>query len=391
MESQSIIFQGAAFGYGPASIAIAIAEEVRHQFPSFTGRLIALGGGTSYELFSSSGVFDKCHRLESYAEASCPSFLKKEIRDANVVISVIDPDFANLVWRLGHKPVFIDPLLWMWKSEPISVSSCKRYYAMNFPGVAEKLSAIKARSNSSVLPIVVDPVLDNLTLARVGSTPMKNTLLLNFGGMQYPMGSNIELVLTMSRIIIDLVLNYNLYDAVLICGGGNAIKELERHFQGMDRRIRVRSVPQTPCEFLSELASCRTLITVPGLSIAFEALYLQKVTLFILPLNYTQHLQGLTYKKVLKNAYFVSWDDLPGYHTLPNGLPEEKGIEECFRLGRQFSSDATAQSTFRQLLLNFLQISSPKKLSHSEFSYPLSFGGAMQIARDIVALARSHD
>jgi hypothetical protein len=384
-DKKTIIFEAVSFGYGPASIAIAIAEELYEEVRSrsIPIKLIALGKDVSYELFSSSNLFDKVLEFRDYDLKNWSLNIKDELQRADIIIS-IDPDFANAVYKiLRRKVIFIDPLYWMWVKDPIDINLCEKYYALNFPGVSDKVAKTRSKILNPDILKVVDAVRDNRTLSRVSSIETKDLLLINFGGMQYPFGSNVNLALSMTKIILDVALSLDHYNEVIICGGGKPIKQLAESLNRVNEKVKVRTSPQEPFEFLKLLASCRTLLTVPGMSIVYEALYLSKPTLFILPLNYSQHLQVKIYKEILKNATFITWDDLEGYQMLPPGLPEEEGVKLAIELGEKFHSDLNAQAEFKDLVTKFFSSKSLLKGISLKEGFELGFNGAQQIAKDI--------
>lgn len=384
-KERVIIFEAVSFGYGPASIAIAVAEELQEVAKKVPIRLIALGKDASYELFYSSNLFHEVWEFKDYDLNYWPSKIKEELLKVDVIVSSIDPDFAKIVYEiLGRKVVFIDPLYWMWDEDPVDINLCEKYYALNFPGVPEKVAKTKSKISNTDILKVVDAVRDNRTLSKVSSIKNKNLLLINFGGMQYPFGSNVNLALSMKKIILDIVLSSGMYKEILICGGGKPIKQLAKSLNQLNEKVRVKISPQNPIEFLKLLASCRTLITVPGMSIVYEALYLSKPTLFILPLNYSQHLQVMIYKSILKNAQYITWDDFDGYQMLPPDLPEEKGVKLAVELGDSFYSDINAQSKFKKLVMKFFTSESSSKGISLKETFNLGFKGAKQIAKDIL-------
>ena len=296
-----------------------------------------------------------------------------------------NPDFAKIIYEnFGKKVIFIDPLYWMWDKDPMDVELCNKYYALNFPGVSERVAKTRQRLSDLDILRIVDAVRDNRTLSKVSTTKTKNLLLINFGGMQYPFGSNINLALTMTKIILEVVLSENIYNEIVICGGGEPIRQISESLNQINKKVRVRISPQKPIEFLKLLASCRTLVTVPGMSIVYEALYLSKPTIFILPLNYSQHLQVTIYKKMLKNAAYITWNDLEGYQTLPPGLPEEEGVKLAVELGNKFYLDLHAQARFKDLITEiFTSDTITKGITLSE-EFNIGFDGAKQIAMEIL-------
>ncbi|NHJ13501.1 MAG: hypothetical protein EAX95_07475, partial [Candidatus Thorarchaeota archaeon] len=112
----------------------------------------------------------------------------------------------------------------------------------------------------------------------------------------------------------------------------------------------------------------------------YEALFFKKNTLFGLPLNYSQHLQTQAYLKMLSNAYFIRWDDIEGYESLPAGLSEEEGVQRAIEMGNRFSNDNHAQRMFREKVAVFLHSQSKPGIGISENS-DMKFKGAEVVAK----------
>ena len=383
----TILIEAVPFGYGPASIATAIAEELRDEAKdnNIPIKLIALGKDVSYELFSSGNLFDEVWAFENYNLGSWHINIKEKVIESDIIISSIDPDFAKAVYNnFGKRVIFIDPLYWMWDEDPINVELCEKYYVLNFPGVSERVARVRNKLSHPDVLRIVDAIRDTRTLSKVSAVKTKNLLLINFGGMQYPFGSNVDLAIAMTEIILDVILLENIYDEIIICGGGTPIRQLAKSLNQVNEKVRIKVSPQKPIEFLKLLASSRTLITVPGMSIVYEALYFSKPTLFTLPLNYSQHLQVMVYKSMLKNAEYITWDDLEGYYTLPPGLPEEKGVRLAVELGKKFCSDLHAKSKFKNLIVEYFKSESLLKGIALSEKFNIEFNGANQIAKEIL-------
>ncbi|NHJ14478.1 MAG: hypothetical protein EAX95_12435, partial [Candidatus Thorarchaeota archaeon] len=263
-DGQEIIIQAAPFCYGPASIGIAIANEIRKQDRTGSTRLIAMGEQTSYDLFSTSGLFDQCEQIDCDCPDSWSTPVIRKLKGASKIVSVVDPDFSKAINTVGRRAIYVDPLYWMWDKNPISVLSCEKYFALNFPGVAERISRIHEGEPEERRPTIVDAVRDNVTLEALKTETTDDSLLITYGGMQSPLGSNIRLALVMTRIIAEVALEGELYGNVFIRGGGHPIRMITKHLAINNERIVVDPFPSHPSEFLSLLANCQSLVTVPG-------------------------------------------------------------------------------------------------------------------------------
>ena len=381
-----ILFQATPFCYGPSSIAIAIANEIyKSKYNSGNIELLAIGEGTSYELFKTSKIFDKVieYIFSKENHKKLPSIIKI-LQESDIILSVVDFDFVNFAKPFNKNIFLVDPLYWMWTIDPISTESCKRYYAPYFPGIEKRIEQNKKRSKSFPFKIVA-PICIKSNLQKTISNKTDSTLLVNFGGIESPLGSNIELVITVSQLILDVVKEYKNITRVFICGGENPIKEVSNNLKLNNDRDKVAAKSQT--DFLASLSNCHYFMTVPGLSVIYESIQLNKSILIIPPLNYSQHLQLKQYKKILNGAEYITWAEIPGYELLPNNLSEIEGVKLAINLGAKFSNDQGAQSFFKQRIRSFLSSNGVEAVS---FRKPIgkslnNFDGAEYIANDILS------
>jgi hypothetical protein len=111
-----------------------------------------------------------------------------------------------------------------------------------------------------------------------------------------------------------------------------AIQDLEL------RGFKVRSFSHD--EFLFYLSKSSTLLTIPGLTSAFEAFYLVIPTLFLPPLNYSQFLNLRTFRFLKLSHIGSHWDDY--FPNLSNScLSEEEGVRMIESLIAQAYRDPT--------------------------------------------------
>ncbi len=163
------------------------------------------------------------------------------------------------------------------------------------------------------------------------------------------------------------------------------MKIVRKKARDLDPRIEIGTSYHK--DFLKELSSCKALLTVPGMSIVYEAFAGKIPLMFILPLNYTQHRQLIAYKKIFKNFEYVSWENFEGYRTLPEKIPEEMAISEAINMGKCFFSDAKTRIKFRKEIINFLtkqkyEVLTVKK--HNNRNQKIKIDGAKEIAEDLV-------
>lgn len=368
-----VVLQAVSFCYGPAAIAIAVAEALRRRARSEI-EIIGMGTGSAAELLCSSSAFDGTVQTEP---TRLTSLACNALGSSDVILSVCDFDFASEVSRRGYTAGFIDPLLWLWDELPAKqIGNCVPYYVLDFPGVGEYLGHLDTPS------LRVIPQIAHAPYARGSTSPIAtdSTVLVHFGGMMSPLGCNSELA---QALIVDLHDTQTQYFPAmnLKVRCGRAAAEMIR--SRMPRRLQTIDMKGLGHKkFQQELSTCDRLLTVPGMSIIFEAAAIECPTAFMLPLNYSQHRQQEAYRSMFPDAPSLSWNDLHGYGTLLAGLPEAIGVQRALQLGAQFAQDPVARRTFRAWARVALGNAIPR-LSASAGRWQPS--GADQIADDVLS------
>lgn len=346
-----VLFAADSFCYGPAAIAIAVARALRESNKNIPWMLIAIGKSTALELFRTSDAFDQCLEYDWSSDAPLSQKFYTAFKSASAAVTVLDFDFARAIKGYGITVYCIDPLFWMWDQPPVGMQYCSRYFATRFPGMEGLLGRRIAATDQALKPEIVEPIRDNIALNEVSTAATDNTLLVNLGGVESPLGSNIPLAMAMCNCIVDVAKSIDVYDQVLICGGQSAVDRLGGN---LTKRSKVTIVALPQREFLEAIARCKTLCTVPGLSIIYEALFFQTSTVILLPLNYSQHLQCQAYAELFPDVHVILWEQIPGYRTLEHHLPEPQGVRKALSLGVRFSADIEGLSAFRELIVRHL-------------------------------------
>lgn len=356
---KNIVIQIVPFCYGPTSIAIAIGRKLKE---SIECNITAICNVPSLDLISQNqNIFSNIVYLNDDV------FKDEALHLSNLVISICDFDFTkNFLEKFPKKKiVFIDPLLWMWKEIPSIITQCDLYLALEFQGVAVIVSKI---SNNRVIMIPQVAEFNDL----LPNISPKNNILVNLGGMQSPLGSNFPLAFAMCQEIINIVLKNREFESVDI-RTSQEISEKLRSLLPKSNHVSIKST--TPKIFQHELAQCKLLLTVPGMSIVYESLMGKIPILFILPLNYSQHLQIKHYRNIFSNISEIKWEDLSGFDELPNNLEESDGVHLANVLGKRFERNEIARKKFRNCLKNKIQ--GWEKISPLQTEYSLNLTGAL--------------
>jgi len=363
----NILIQSVPFCYGPTAIAIAIARELSH---SPDCNVIALGKAPSLELLNAESEL-----FSTVFDMTIDDDVSTALSSADLIISVCDFDFADKC-KITHKDtalVFIDPLLWMWDKLPSIISKCNLYLALDFPGVSEIISKICSES------VITVPQVAEFTAERNDNDIQSGKVIVNLGGMQSPLGANIALAQAMCEEIIRFARDTNDL-TVDIRTSRYMAKKLQRALPTISN-VNISSC--TPQVFHSELAKCDYLLTVPGMSIVYESIIAQIPTAFILPLNYSQHLQIKKYRTIFPDLSEISWNHFDSFSELPDNLDEPMGVELANEMGASFYADQPARNRFQRLLNDICTNTLPPLKESDE----VNISGA----NAIVNILRRHD
>jgi hypothetical protein len=211
----------------------------------------------------------------------------------------------------------------------------------------------------------------------------------NFGGMDSPLGSNDELAVALIEDVLVATGRVEADCRVIFCTSQRSAARLSGRWRNRSREVPdLRHLPQR--QFMSAVGSAAALLTVPGMSIVYEAKQLSAPTYFLLPLNYSQHLQGRAYRRRMVAWCGIDFDDLDGYASLTDGLPEAQGVARAQALGARYRDDRDARCRVRDSIATALE-------EPDSVLQPPSFGdglgaaaasGAEEIAAIIRKLAR---
>ena len=359
-----IAIKPASFCYGPTSIALAVANEFLAKCKDTS--IIGIGDSVSLDqMYSTASPF------YNVINTAIHTGYIKSLSNVDAVLSICDFEFAESFIKMHPNIplVFIDPLFWMWDSIPPIVGKCARYLALDIPGVQNKIEMCE-ENNLVMIPQVAE--------VRTHNSPndiKSRRIIFNLGGLISPLGANMKLAAAMCEDLICAVERSDSFDFLDIRTSIQATAELNAMIR-YNQNVTISFADQTT--FQAEVASSDLLITVPGMSIVFECLISPMPTLFVLPLNYSQHLQMIFYRDMFNNIHEVGWKHL-GRNNLPFGLPEEDAVPLAFQMGDEFHDNLHIRNLFRNLL--FKEIES--NILPLESLIPIDTSGAAKVFTEV--------
>jgi hypothetical protein len=356
-----------SFGFGPAALTIAVAKQLRVQCPQLL--LTGVGDGIALDFLRASRLF------EGSLEEAAPGQLPESVQGDRETVAVFFADFDRLAnaRQRGLPTVMVDPLYWMWDRDPVEPSDVDLYFSLAFPGVPERV----ARRGEAARSIRLVPQIVDLDLPAPGA--QRSGTVLNLGGAVAPSGDSTRYLRALIKVVAGLVKD----DAGLLV----TCSALAAARIGCDVPAGVTVAALPFGQMMETLGTRARLLTLPGQSIMWEALQMRIPTVVLPGANYSQHRQVGAYQRYFSGAEFITWDDFPGYGTLPAGLPEDQGVPRAAQLGDRLARDEAACAWLSKRLAGVLA-AGPATPSVLRDGHPWSsFDGASEVAREIVRLA----
>ena len=387
-----LAFEAIPFGYGPASEVVAIARAVRSRLGDDC-RLVAIGDETSYRLFASTAVFDEYVRFR-YDEADLGPEVEAVLASSDAVVSGHSPLFLDAIQGLSADCFVVNTLDWMATLDDETLTAPDRshaYYAPHFPGVGPEPAAESGRGPNEH---VVNPIRNNDALAAVADAHdgcEDGFALVNFGGMDSPLGSNDALAIAMATEIAAAAESSDREWRLRFSGGGTTMERIDRRLADVDVSTDVVTSTRSHEAFLGDLARCELFVTAPGMNSTYEALFFETATMFVLPMNYSQHLQLRAFSEFLCGYDRIHTDEIEPFEPLSPELSEREGVAACLEQGRAFGKDSSARKAFRtQIEACFdREHRSGITVKRDAAGAPtIRFDGAERIASDVVASLR---
>jgi hypothetical protein len=266
-----ILIEAEAFCFGPSAIAASIVSD-----------LTSRGFSVDYVINESEVLVSD--RLLVNQFVSFQSADAKLLNKYDYVVVVMDWEFAKKCVEAGCKVVFVDALAWFWKNIDPVVNMFESYLAINFIGVQEVVSKIQ-NPNSFVIGQCIKPI---------SKVPKSDAGVFSIGGVTNPLLAN-DSASRYAKIMVDCITGMKI--RVLVCGN-----------RSLDRRLRTESKDQ----FDSSLRSAKFFVGTSGLGHITECISYSIPSLFLPPVNDSQHQQLQLLSHRSSSWSQISWEDL-GY------------------------------------------------------------------------------
>ena len=263
--------------YGSSSALLSITDHLH-------AHLTAIAQGVTAELLSRDPRIQHVEPIDPKDAQAVAHYLRRASFDAVLVVSNQNniPCYA----AAGLPIFFVDILYWYSAHKDQDVwAAATQTFVQNFPGVPERL---QEQRHPGPPPCLVGPLIRPASQA---SGDQGGTLV-NLGGGRsrwIEPGVNTSYPSVIAQLLDAL--GDDLPEPLLVAGGAQIIRELQRHLQ---RPARCESLPQR--EFIQALAGCQRYLTAPGLNAVFEGMQARKTVSFLPPQNASQIFQLTRYE-----------------------------------------------------------------------------------------------
>lgn len=279
-----ILMFATPYGYGPTSKLICVAEELAEAH-----ELIFMSSEPGLSL-AKRGPFERLIAVDD--RDRWPAAARDALHGAALLVSFLDYRALRPAREAGVPAIFFDTLHWL-RVEPLpNTPQAALYIAQNF-------FEIEGRKTHPLVPRwrQVGPVLprglDGKATTGHGGDRVRR-ILVNFGGLRSPSmlpDADLCYVSWVAKILrstaldgVDLVLCLPIY--------------LQKHLTVIKKVLPLTELCfPYPNQFLDQLTGCDVLVTVPGLEVVLEAMYLGVPLVFLPPYNGSQLLQSRIYEQ----------------------------------------------------------------------------------------------
>lgn len=374
-----ILLNAEAFGFGPSAAIAAIApllQKARFSI-SYIGEAhtLDLQRQIPYQ-----NIFD----VTNLSPAKRQQLLQTLAAEYDLFFTAMDFNMAQLAKQAGMKVGIYDALTWYWRKEstdtdheltlgwpdirPI-VQSADLYAVQKFYGVEKKI-----RATSGLLPhtTFVAPIVQKVT-----ARGMRDTVLLNLGGLQNP-AWNFEDTVLYARLIIDTVKRVLAPDESLTVATSSAVAEA---VDEPDCRSHTRA------EMIKVLAKTKYALMTPGLGNIYDSANYGIPTVWLPPANDSQGQQVTILEQHGCLDARVDWKDFS--HPIDYMQPQQKVLGDISRNLREAGDSTSILETFHSTIKAKLEVVAPLlKSKTSKLLDTFGHDGQVEISHAITELLR---
>lgn len=324
----TVVFISNPFGFGPASKAIILMEELRKKW---SGKIIYIASQKCLDILPET-LKNEIEVIE--IDERDPKELEKILLrlTSAMAIVILNKSAVKTTRNLGIKTFFVDSLSWMWKEIPDEYLSADTYYYYNIFGEQRRLSDV---NNAHPIP----PILGKLPERKYVS----GEFLIHIGGFSNPfIRDNTEYLRLLDKLLNDIDRTYK----ITVVGGRSGINFLKE----INNKPNIEFLVLERKSFLEIIARAERFITTPGSTAVFEAFAIGTPTSFLHPTNLSQWRQLKLFLSLNAAPLEMQWER---YFQTPENLEdmsEDNALKEFSRLS---GGALKRQNTISQMKKDF--------------------------------------
>ena len=317
-----VVFFSNPFCYGPTGKAASLV----HAFEGASVPLVYAGSEWGCDVI---GTRCSAVRLKALDLASVREFLASSGNPG--VVSCMDSVSVRAARDLGLPSVLVDSLAWFWSSIPSDFLLAETYFALDFPGVRE---AVSAHPRIRVVPNIGSPG------RRAVGDGERGKSLLHLGGLQNPLDPGVPTEF-LDLLVLALAEGWRERGALLICAGPGSAEYLRRALRAHPSPSSVEVATLAHDAFLRALARADHMFTTPGITATMEALERGVPVSFLPPMNLSQWRNLRVFEKHGVATNRCAWEPAGGLSELES-MDEHASAGVFPGIARSVAADARA-------------------------------------------------
>ena len=314
-----ILCDAIAFCYGPSTALKRILDVWCIDSDS----LAIIATGTTKEFFQRTEYSECLIDLDTEDIHAMQNFT---VEDYDVYLCVCNPVGYEYIAPRIKTTIYVDFLFWMRTHELVPAEFEADYFiAEKYPGFDQVVDKYSPQiSNFIPLPVLAPWCPESI------SETSTDTYILNLGGQRSRLtipGVNTNYPAMMVECFQEAAMQTECDANFLVTSDFQTAQELSVAFERTGWSFRSMEHD----EFLNSVSQSSRVFTHPGLYSPFEAIGLNKPTLFLPSSNYTQILQLEHFRRVGLAPVSLEWSFL-GCGTVESGLDEAVGVDRVLNL-----------------------------------------------------------
>jgi uncharacterized protein (TIGR00661 family) len=362
-SKKRLLLNAEFFNYGPAAAIADMYVKLRKDFEY----IAFIGSKFTYDL--QTPTFEAVYIIDE------ANINKEEIAGVmahyDLFLTASDFKMAEIAVANNIPTIVYDPLAWYWEQVPEILKDPRiLYLAQDFYGVRERLESQKVSYN---LTHIVPPL---VTVLNRKPWVVRDTVMLNFGGLKNPFWGDVE-VLAYASLMFNTVKAVLPADVKLIIAGNKLVAE---HLQGKN---------YTRAEISELLPTICMAFATPGLGNIFDFAANDIPVIYLPPANDSQGLQVIRLQENKVGDAIINWsDDGVGFdHTKSQ---REIMDQLTRRLYAANLSGAAKEKLKKELQTSYNDVSKQQGSNTRKILYKFGTDGVEIIARIVKSYSRAH-